>query len=129
MQKQAAAGFSRRELWVDARDLQRGQGEDQLSAEEYAAVLANRGREKLAEHRPSRSFSVTVRMVNPTYQYGRDFFLGDTITVTDQRLGVTASAVVTGAQRFISRGEQGMSLTLGFGQPSLYEKLRRKEDK
>lgn len=129
MQKKAATGFGRRELWVDARDLQRGEGEGALTTEEYRQALTTRGREKLAEHRPSRSFSVTVRMVNPTYQYGRDFFLGDTITVTDQRLGVTASAVVTGVERYNSRGEQGMALTLGFGQPSLYEKLRRKEDK
>ena len=41
-------GLSRRELWVDARDIQSGEGEGALSPEEYAQALETRGREKVA---------------------------------------------------------------------------------
>lgn len=122
-------GFHRRELWVDARDLQSGEGEDALTPEEYQAALATRGREKLAEARTAQSFSVTVRTVNPTFELGRDFFLGDTITVTDERLGASASAVVTGAEYFWGREGQGLTLILGFSQPTIWEKLAGKAEK
>ena len=35
-------GLSRRELWVDARDIQSGEGEEALSPEEYAQALTTR---------------------------------------------------------------------------------------
>jgi len=121
------SGLARRELWVDARDLQSDADPDNpLTAEEYAALLTARGRSKLAENQLVRSFSTVVRTYNPTYVYGEDFFLGDTITVTDERLGVSAAAVVQGMERAVSRGEESLILTLGYGQPTLYDKLKRK---
>ena len=50
-------GLSRRELWVDARDIQSGEGEGALSPEEYAQALETRGREKLAECQLVQSFT------------------------------------------------------------------------
>ena len=120
------AGLSRRELWVDARDLQsEREGGESLTAEEYTALLTTRGTEKLAENQLVRSFSAVVRTLNPTYVYGVDFFLGDTITVTDERLGVTVDAVVEGAERTVSIDGESLTLTLGYSQPTLYDKLRK----
>lgn len=52
----------RREIYIDARDLQSDSDPDKpLTAEEYAALLTNRGREKLAEHQLVQSFAATVR--------------------------------------------------------------------
>lgn len=57
-----------RELFIDARDLQSDADPDKpLTAEEYAALLANRGREKLAENQLVRSFAAEVRTYDPTY--------------------------------------------------------------
>ncbi|RKJ40211.1 hypothetical protein D7X94_08680 [Acutalibacter sp. 1XD8-33] len=126
-----AAGFSRRELWVDARDLQRGEegSEDRLTPEEYAEVLLTRGGEKLAENPLAESFQATVRTVDPTYRLGRDFLLGDRITVEDRRLGIRADAVATAVRYGISREGESQELTLGYGQPTIYEKLSRKADR
>ena len=123
------AGLSRRELWVDARDLQSGEGEEQLAPEEYLAVLANRGYEKLAENPLEQSFEATVRTLDPTYELGKDFFLGDTITAEDKEMGVEVRAVVTAAQYAVNRDGESLAITFGYGQPTLYDKLKRKEDK
>lgn len=122
------SGLSRRELFVDARDLQSETEDGALTEEEYAAVLANRGEEKLAENPLVQSFDATVRTRNATYEYGVDYFLGDIITVTDERLGVTVDAVVTGVQYAVSRDGESMALMFGYGQPTVYDRLRRKAD-
>lgn len=123
-------GLARRELYIDARDLQSDSDPDNpLTPEQYRAVLTNRGREKMAEHKLVRSFSATVRTFDPTYTLGEDFFLGDTITVTDDRLGITVNAVVQGASRAVSSAGEELTLTLGFGQPTLHDILKRKAGK
>jgi len=123
-------GLSRRELWVDARDIQSQQeGGETMSVEEYLTTLATRGAEKLTESQLVQSFNATIRTHDPTYKFGVDFFLGDTITVTDERLGVSVDAVVQGVERSVSRDGESMSLILGYAQPTLYERLQRKAAK
>ena len=117
----------RRELYIDARDLQSdGDPDKPLTTEESAALLTNRGREKLAEHQLVRSFAATVRDRGATYVLGEDYQLGDTITVIDDRLGVTANAVAQGVTRSVGRDGESMELTLGYGQPTIYDILKRK---
>ena len=123
-------GLSRRELFIDARDLQSDADPDKpLTEEEYAALLAARGQQKLAENQLVRSFAAEVRTYDPTYPYGEDFQLGDTITVADERLGITVDAVVHGVARSVSAEGESLTLTLGYGQPTIFDKLKRKEDK
>lgn len=126
----APTGLSRRELYIDARDLQSDSDPDNpLTAEEYAAILTNRGREKLSENQLVRSFSAEIRALNPTYSCGEDFQLGDTITVIDDRLGVTADAVVQGLTRSSSGDGETLSLILGYEQPTIHQLLKRKAGK
>lgn len=123
-------GLSRRELYIDARDLQSQQQDGQsLTPEQYAGVLTTRGLEKLAENQLVRSFTARVRTQDATYQYGKDFFLGDKITVTDERLGITVDARVMAVQHSISKEGEELTLTLGYSQPTVYDKLARKADK
>lgn len=124
------SGLSRRELWTDARDLQSNTDPDKpLTREEYIALLTNRGRIKLAENQLVKSFSTVVRTYQPTYQYGVDFQLGDVITVTDERLGVTVDAVVEAVEHTISRNGESMTLTLGYSMPTLRDILNRKAER
>lgn len=123
-------GLSRRELFIDARDLQSDSDPDNpLGPEEYAALLVSRGSSKLAENQLVRSFSADVRTYRPTYEYGKDFLLGDTITVADERLGIAVDAIVTGVERSVSAQGEALTLSFGYGQPTAYDILRRKADK
>lgn len=121
---------NRRELYIDARDLQSDSDPDNpLTPEQYAAVLTTRGNEKLSEHQLVQSFLVNVRDRGSTYTLGEDYQLGDTITVIDEKLNVTVDAVVQGVTRSISRTGETMELTLGYGQPTAYDILKRKVDR
>ncbi len=116
----------RREIYIDARDLQSDSDPDNpLTPEEYTALLENRGREKLAENQLVKSFSAVIRTINPTYTLGEDFQPGDTITVIDERMGVTADAVVQGVERAVGEDGESMVLTLGYSQPTIYDVLRK----
>lgn len=121
---------NRRELYIDARDIQSDSDPDNpLTPEQYAAVLTTRGNEKLSEHQLVQSFSVNVRDRGATYTLGEDYQLGDTITVIDEKLNVTVDAVVQGGTRSIGRTGETMELTLGYGQPTAYDILKRKVDR
>lgn len=123
-------GLSRRELYIDARDLQSDSDPDKpLTPEEYSAILTARGREKLAEHKLVQSLSTDVRTRNATYEFGVDYQLGDTITDIDERLGVTADVVVPGVQHAVVGDKHTMTLTFGHEQPTIGALLKRKEDK
>lgn len=123
-------GLSRREIFIDARDLQSdADPEKPLAPEEYTALLINRGQQKLAENQLVRSFSADVRTYDPTYAHGDDFQLGDTITVTDERLGITIDAVAQAVERSVSKQGETLTLALGYGQPTIFDKLKRKAEK
>lgn len=120
------SGNVRRETFVDARDLQSTADPDApLTEEEYRAALSTRGQEALADAPLVQSFSASVRTRDATYRYGEDFLLGDTVTVMDERLGVSVSAVVEGVERSVGRTGEDMVLTLGYGLPTLADRLRK----
>ncbi len=103
------SGENRRELYVDARDLQReyqvaiptgeydAKGNPEYTYEartytdaEYYALLDARGLEKLAEC--LRTFAITCTITQSNILYGVDYFLGDRMPVKLPEYGVNASA-------------------------------------
>lgn len=106
------SGENRRELYVDARDLQReyqvatptGELDEKgnplytyetrlYTDTEYNAMLDARGLEKLAEC--LRTFSITCTIVQNNIQYGVDYFLGDLMPVKLPEYGIYASARIS----------------------------------
>jgi hypothetical protein len=72
-------GLFRRELYTDARDIQK---EEEMSEEEYFSKLDERGIEKLRESSIKMKFDGQYE-TQRQYVYGRDFFMGDTVQVAD----------------------------------------------
>lgn len=123
-------GNARRELYVDARDLQREYqtatptGEyDELgnplynyetkayTEAEYSAVLDARGLEKLAERLVD--FSIKCDVNQTDIVYGIDYFLGDRVPVNLVEYGIVASAVVSSAMLIYESGTgKRISVTL-----------------
>ena len=106
------SGEERRELFVDARDLQSTvqiatdtgtvdehgnpifEYEDKTyTATEYNALLDNRGLEKLAEN--LADFNIVCSVDQTNLEYNRDYFLGDRMPVELKYYGLRASAVVS----------------------------------
>lgn len=95
-------GFSRRELFVDARDLQ-SETEDAsgnkttMSNADYTKVLQTRGLEKLKENEVETKLELSVNEAYLTY--GEDYNLGDVVSFANHRqIGISGTARVVSVQ-------------------------------
>ena len=79
------------ELYVDAKDLTTNEGE--ISNQEYEEMLYTRGIEKLNECKVTTAFEGEVNS-NLSYQYKKDYNLGDIVQVTNE-YGITTKARIT----------------------------------
>lgn len=124
----SSSGLSRRELFVDARDLQSENSDGTtVSSSEYNSMLVERGKTSLEDYKDIESFSATLRTSGVTgYKYGVDFFLGDKVTVYDSRLKVRVNAVITEVMKTFDEDGERLDITFGYEQPTLANKLRRR---
>ena len=76
-----ASGLNRYELFIDARDISSNEGE--ITETEYNKLLQEKGINQLAETVISESFSGEVDTTR-TYQYKKDYFLGDIVTIENE---------------------------------------------
>lgn len=123
-----AEGIFRRELYVDARDLQ-SEKEDGSSIPdlEYAAMLTERAKTTLEDYKDIETFSATIKTFGSMgYTYGTDFVLGDKVTVYDSRLKVQTDAIVTAVVYTYDEDGERIDLTFGYEQPTISAKLRRR---
>lgn len=120
------SGIDRKELFVDARDLQKkDENNEPISDTEYKNMLKSRGIEKLNENKIVENFNVGSIIENK-YIYGIDFNLGDIVTVYDDELKIGANVVVKGVQHLYENYSYNTnSLILGEIKPSIYDKIRR----
>lgn len=123
-------GFKRKELYVDARDLQSEVYDDSgnasnLTSAQYIALLEQRGREKLAEHQKTETFEAQIRQFGDIqYEFGVDYQKGDKVTVVDKQLGLSVSARITNVEEDYD-DEYALKLTFGYSYPTLLQKAKR----
>lgn len=123
-------GFLRRELYVDARDLQsETTNEDgsttSLTAEQYTKALVQRGNEKLAGCQTVETFEAQIRVFGDVqYEYGVDYQKGDKVTIRDKQLGVIVSARITEVEEDFD-DEYALVLTFGYSYPTLMQKVKQ----
>lgn len=124
------AGFSRKELYVDARDLQsETTNEDgtitSLTPDEYKAALANRGDDKLSECDVTETFEAQIRVFGDIqYEFGKDYQKGDKVTVRDRQLNVVVSARITEVEEDFD-DEYALVLTFGYSYPTIMQKVKQ----
>ncbi|MCD7838123.1 MAG: siphovirus ReqiPepy6 Gp37-like family protein [Clostridiales bacterium] len=120
-------GETRRELYVDARDLQ-SEDEDgnTLGASEYEAQLVARGQEKLAEYQKSESVSSAVD-AQGNLIYKEDYDLGDYCTYVNTEIGVEMEQQITEIQETYEGAAMSLSITLGNDGVSTIQQLIRRE--
>ena len=85
------SGLQRRETFVDASSVKTkykdGEVEKTYTASEYEAMLSGHGKQTLAPLAKIESFSGAIDITNGSYVYGVDFFLGDIVTIQDNKIG------------------------------------------
>lgn len=99
-------GALRRELWVDARDLQQGD----LSDADYKAQLTQRGREKLAAAVASESLTADA-VDSANFAYLTDWDLGDIISM--EKWGIRLDERVTEVEEADEGGVLTVTPTCG----------------
>lgn len=124
-------GFARKELYVDARDIQSEyKNEDgstsTLTDNEYDNLLNDRGIEKLSACDLTETFEASMRVVgNVQYVYGVDYFKGDKVIVEDEEIGVKVIAKITEvSENYDDKYE--LEITFGYSYPTLIEKLKQR---
>lgn len=120
-------GEDRRELWVDARDLQPEDGDgNAIPPEKYRAQLEQRGREKLAEY---RSVETVEACVDPDANlvYGKDFDLGDYCTYINTEIGIAADKRITEVTETFEGSTVRLDVTFGSCGAQTVRQLIRRE--
>lgn len=107
---QTATGWNRRELMVDARDVQR----DNLTDEQYLSTLIQRGTEKLKEYGIVECLEA-ITLPNVNFTYKTDYDLGDIVTVDKKAWGIKMDKRITEVQEVYENG--GISIVPTFGDP------------
>lgn len=90
---QTETGLSRREIFIDASSISKtykdeSDAEQTYTDTEYKAMLDAKGKQDTTALVATESFNGTIDATNGNYVYGRDFALGDIVTVQDNYLGI-----------------------------------------
>lgn len=124
------SGFLRRELYVDARDLQSEVSNEDgttttFDSDKYNSMLNDRGNEKLAEHNVIESFESKMRVIGDIqYQYNVDYFNGDKVLVQDTDLGIQVVATISEVSENYD-DEYELIITFGYSYPTLIQKIKK----
>lgn len=124
-------GFDRKELYVDARDLQSEIYNDDgtttiLTPKQYLDTLYQRGGARLADYSEVQTFEAQMRQYGDVqYEYGVDYIKGDKVTVIDLELNVRVDARITDVQEEVTGDTYIMVLTFGYAFPTILQKIKR----
>ncbi|MGB4610918.1 MAG: hypothetical protein WBH77_09900 [Saccharofermentanales bacterium] len=112
-------GLNRRELYVDARDLQQGN----LTDAAYLNLLRMRGRQKLAEYQKSFKIEGFIDINDELFKYGIDYKVGDFISVNSKKFNLKRKQRLISMVRTWDRAGFHMDPVFDFDAPIIF--LRR----
>lgn len=119
-------GLDRKELYVDARDLQsEKEDETKMTTAEYKQVLTERGKSKLSEQQAILILDGDINVQNQLYEYKVDYDLGDTVRRSSPTFNLAYSAQITEIQEIYENGLQIVP-TFGKRSPTLIDIIKRK---
>ena len=121
----SGSGLNRKELYVDARDLQSETDGTTLTPAQYRQALQERGQSKLAEHQPILILDGDINVHNQLYEYGVDYDLGDIVRRSSPTFKLAYNARMTEIQEIY---EDGLHIIPTFGKrsPTLIDMIKRK---
>lgn len=118
-------GEERKELYVDARDLRKEREDKTIMTDaEYAAILRQRGLEKLATYGKVESIDSNA---NPFANliYKEDYDLGDYCSYINKRLNIVTERRLTEVQEVFENGEMKINPFFGTNYLNIYDKIKR----
>lgn len=117
IEQKVLTGWGRKELWIDARDIQSEDEEGtKLTDEEYEALIAQRANEKASENTVQETYEATKTENDKRYQYGVNYLKGDWVTVEDRNLNIVVDAQITEVKHTIQGSREIVDITFSYGQ-------------
>lgn len=117
----------RREIWVDARDLQRQDSNGRTIGDaEYKELLRNRGIEKLQEYPMIETVNSDID-AQANLKYREDFDVGDLCTYINTEIGVETEKRITEIMEVYEGGAESISVTFGTDEIETVEQLIKRE--
>lgn len=116
-----ATGFQRREVFVDASSINRkykpegSETEQEYTVAQYTTLLTGQAQTELKELIITKTFTGEINLTQSPYKYGKnaDFWLGDIVTVQDNKLGLYANVRILKATEV--QDENGYLLSVEYG--------------
>ena len=112
----SSSGLDRREVFVNALSMPRkykdGDVEREYTTAEYTQMLRGKAQTDLKELILTETFEGEINLDYSPYKYGVDFWLGDVITVQDNRLGLYINTRIIRATEI--QDDNGYSLKVDF---------------
>lgn len=116
-----ATGLARREVFVDASSIPRkykpegSEEEQEYTAAEYTTMLTGQAQTQLKELIITKTFRGEINLTHSPYKYGKsaDFWLGDIVTIQDNKLGLYANVRILKATEV--QDESGYLLSVEYG--------------
>lgn len=109
------SGLKRKEIFVDAKDLQStGENDSVLTNEEYKKVLIKRALDKMQDHLVVRTVDATITLLSgKRYVYGEDFKEGDIVSLALEPLGVVVNVPISSVTFSEQSGRRFVDVTFG----------------
>lgn len=110
-------GLQLREMWVDASQIEKTYTENEVEQTytdaEYKSMLDQAGQKELAALPALETFSGEINATFGNWIFGRDFFLGDIVTVQDNKIDKYAAVRILEATEV--QDENGYSVNVVYG--------------
>jgi hypothetical protein len=112
-------GLQLREIFVDASSINQtykdeNDQEQTYTTAEYISLLNQQGRQALLKQIIEQKFNGDINVKFGVWQLDRDYFIGDTITIQDNLLGIYINTRITETTEV--QDEKGYSVDVVFGQ-------------
>lgn len=119
--KGSKSGLQLREIFLDASSVNKtykdnNDQEQEYTSAEYTALLNQQGKAKLNEQTVIEEFNGEINVSFGTYQFNRDYFIGDIVTVQDNKINKYVSDRITESTEV--QDENGYSVDIVFGENS-----------
>lgn len=127
----SASGLDRYEEYIDGGDISNpgkdADGNDiAISQQDALNMLADKGSTDLAQYVEVQTFDSKINITNSNVVYKTDFDLGDIVTCTSKKWGITLDTRITEIQEVYEEKGLQVNVTFGNNAPTLIDKIKQK---
>lgn len=119
-------GLERKEIYVDARDLQQETDGVKMPDNQYIEALKGRGVKSLAEQQAILRLDGNINIHSKLFIFNRDYSIGDKIRITSKRFNVSKVATLIGVEEVWDEKGHQLSPIWDKETTTLIDKIKRK---